>query len=420
MNPENCLPQTIWESFLMLGGFMLILCQSYLLIRLLHLSVYKLHTAASGLALVFSIIFYQGMRHTIRHEFIHLPFLPLFLGYALQIIWLLLTVRYIHKMSHRKLTAMSFKEAFDTLPTGICFFRNGGMPQLVNLQMAHIFKQITGEHLSNAEEFYFNLRDKAYPCSVTGGEYPIICLTDGMAYSFTHHTVTLNGEELHELIASDITEEYQMTMELDRKKTAVKLINKRLRALNSTLRYIIIEKEVLSMKTKIHDALGTALLLGKRYLCNPEEASEKDILLQWNLSFGLLLSEERDIWKTPYFISTKYANLLGVRLELNGKLPEEEHLIDIIDTAISVHVTNTERHAHGNILHIDIEEHRHYYILRFTNNGNPPKQGVKESGGLGNLRRLAERAGGGMKLQSLPRYMLTLRLPKKRRKFYEL
>ena len=174
------------------------------------------------------------------------------------------------------------------------------------------------------------------------------------------------------------------------------------------------------MKTKIHDALGTALLLGRRYLCNPEEVSKKDMLLQWNLSFGMLLSEERDTWQTPYFISTKYAELLGVRLDLNGKLPEEEHLIDIVDTAVSVHVTNTERHAHGNILHIDIEEHTNYYILRFTNNGNPPKWGVKESGGLGNLRRLAERAGGGMKIQSLPHYMLTLRLPKKRRKIYEL
>lgn len=421
MYPKLTLPQTTPEGLLMLGGLLLVFCWCNMLIRMLQIEVYKLHTAACALAALLSLIFYHNIRITVRENHIALPFLPVMAGFALQVLLLILMIRFIRRKARIQLSAMSFKEAFDTIPTGICFFRSSGMPQLVNPQMAHIFRQITGAHLSNAAEFYSNLRSGSYPCSVTGGDRPIVCLDDGTAYSFTHYTVTVNGEKLHELIAADISDEYQMTLELERKQKQIRIINKRLRALNSTMRYIIMEKEVLSLKTKIHDETGAALLLGKRCLLHPEEVDAKKMLLQWKLSFGLLLNEQRESWQIPYLINTKHANLLGVKLNICGKLPEEEHLIHIVDTAIAVHVNNTLRHAEGNEATIEIAEHTGYYLMYFTNNGKPPLYGVKETGGLSNLRSITEHAGGGMKIRSLPRFVLTLKLPKrKRRDTYEL
>ena len=43
-----------------------------------------------------------------------------------------------------------------------------------------------------------------------------------------------------------------------------------------------------------------------------------------------------------------------------------------------------------------------------------PEKGIRESGGLLNLRRMVERAGGGMKIRSLPAFEMALKLPREK------
>ena len=46
------------------------------------------------------------------------------------------------------------------------------------------------------------------------------------------------------------------------------------------------------------------------------------------------------------------------------------------------------------------------------NNGKPPKEKIKEGGGLTNLRHRIENSGGRMTVQSLPRFSLAIEIPK--------
>ena len=56
--------------------------------------------------------------------------------------------------------------------------------------------------------------------------------------------------------------------------------------------------------------------------------------------------------------------------------------------------------------------------MRFTNNGTPPRAPVKESGGLANLRRLIEKIGGTMTINSSPQFEMILHLPEKAQEEY--
>ena len=106
--------------------------------------------------------------------------------------------------------------------------------------------------------------------------------------------------------------------------------------------------------------------------------------------------------------------LMGIQLICAGELPEEEHLIKVIDSAITVHTSNVMRHAEGSHAYILVEDLEDYYLLHFTNDGKPPRKGIRENGGLANLRRMDEQIGGGMKVVALPRFELLLKLPKKK------
>ena len=57
--------------------------------------------------------------------------------------------------------------------------------------------------------------------------------------------------------------------------------------------------------------------------------------------------------------------------------------------------------------------------MRFTNNGTPPCAPVKETGGLANLRRMTEKTGGTMTINSSPQFEMILHLPEKAQEEYE-
>ena len=105
---------------------------------------------------------------------------------------------------------------------------------------------------------------------------------------------------------------------------------------------------------------------------------------------------------------------LGIELEIVGKLPEEENLLPVIEQAISTHVTNVLRHADGTHAIVRIEEDEDMYRIAFRNDGRPPQGEIRETGGLANLRRKVESAGGRMEITAKPEFEMRLYLPAQR------
>jgi len=306
---------------------------------------------------------------------------------------------------NRSLTLMSVKECMDELPVGICFYWDGGLTKLTNRRMNSIACKLTGSGIMDAEGFQKFV--------FSGKEAPVICSEDGAAYSFVHREDTLDGRTIHELLAFDVTQKYRLTEELREKQKKVQKINRRLKALNTSIRYIIMDRETLQIKIHIHDSFGKMLLMTRHFLADPEHTDTKEMRSLWRRNIALLKDEERESWQEPCFFSLIHADSLGIRIEMNGELPEDETLISVADTAITVHVTNVLRHAEGDTAFVSIEKTPDGYVMRFTNNGTPPCAPVKETGGLANLRRLTEKIGGTMTVSSSPRFEMILHLPEK-------
>ncbi len=194
---------------------------------------------------------------------------------------------------------MSVKECMDELPVGICFYRDGGLTKLTNLKMESIAQKLTGSSISDAESFREAVSQSE--------EAPVLSFEDGTTYSFVHRTELLDGKKINELIAFDVTEEYRLTQELREKQHRARTINARLKALNSTIQYIIMDKETLRIKMHIHDSLGKTLLMTRRYLAEPEKTDLKEVISLWGRNISMLKNEEREDWQEPHFVSFHHA-----------------------------------------------------------------------------------------------------------------
>ena len=324
---------------------------------------------------------------------------------------------YIRKWRKNHISERSVKQSFDSIPTGLCYYWPEGLPKLVNTAMESICQQLTGASLLDAAGFWTQLKNGALPGCIQRGAEPIYRFSDGQVYSFHSYEMELNGHTLCELVATNVSEEYRIISELNVRRQKVDRVRKRLKELSKTITRTTAEKEVLSAKIRLHDNFGKMLLLTKRYLLEPESVDQKELLTTWRLNIRHLKNEEPEAWQVPYHAIGEQAARLGIDLKVIGELPTEKHLKPIVDTAVTVHVTNVVRHAKGTKAYLNIETigegKAESYQLTFTNDGKVPRAPIQEKGGLVNLRREVEAIGGTMQLHITPQFELILILPKK-------
>ena len=106
------------------------------------------------------------------------------------------------------------------------------------------------------------------------------------------------------------------------------------------------------------------------------------------------------------------AQRIGVTVVFEGTVPAQEPAREIMAQAIEQCAANTVRHAGGDRLTVTITETGLLYTAEFRNNGTPPDQPVRETGGLSYLRKAAEAAGGTVTIQSEPVFVLKVSVPK--------
>ena len=388
-------------------GFLLAITDLLKLLYFIRLRRYRSGLIAAALEAVCALVLWYETTHPAAAEESVMAVLMTALA-----VLSLENLRHLLHWRREHVTEQSVRESIELLPVGVCSYWEGGLPKLCNRKMNEICRALTGEHLFDAADFRQKLTEGGLPQVIEAGERPIAVLADGTAYSFVQYEGMLGGEKIYELIASDITEEYRLTAELREKQKHADFINLRLKATQSELHYSVMDRELLQIKTRVHDSLGETLLATKQYLNGTGSVDGWTLRNLWETNIRLLQNSEPEQFQRPYYIAMQRAEWLGVKLEITGRLPEDESLIPVIDTALTVHATNLLRHAEGKAGYITVTETADFYELCFTNDGKPPLNGIQETGGLQNLRRITEKAGGGMRIRALPRFELLLKLPK--------
>ena len=101
-------------------------------------------------------------------------------------------------------------------------------------------------------------------------------------------------------------------------------------------------------------------------------------------------------------------------IHLDGALPENLSVRTAMLAAVRECLTNTASHAGGDALFVKVRQEAGCAWAELTNNGRPPDGPVRETGGLKDLRRIVERAGGTMEVHSAPRFRLRVAFPERR------
>ncbi|MGI6020190.1 MAG: sensor histidine kinase [Lachnospiraceae bacterium] len=319
------------------------------------------------------------------------------------------------RQRRQALSRDSVKQALDMLPSGICYFTPSGRVKLCNRQMDSLFRTISQSDLQTLEE----LRGALSECDERSGvirlssESQTYLFPDGKAWHYRQKEVKASDGILYtEAVFSDVTELYNKNLELKAQIKQLNAISRELKWLSDNALILTREKEVLSAKTKLHDDMGEGLIAIRHILRHgrTEEAASAIELFRRAVStikFDNAYPQGRS--ELDRFLQD--AEAIGIKVDLSGKLPEQEDILHVMILAMRECLTNSVRHAGATAIHITAEQKGDRSSLKITNDGRPPENEVVPKGGLHNLYRHIMDFGGTMEIQSKPGFMLTVVLP---------
>ena len=297
----------------------------------------------------------------------------------------------------------SVKEAFDHLPSGVCFFNKNGTLTLCNHQMYQVFFDLTGKGLQSLPELQELLESR---------DTDIFLLDDGHAWRFAQEQITTqDGSSYTQVTASDVTELYFRQKELEEDNQKLKEDAERIRRLSANIISLIREEEILSMKMRVHDDIGRSVIATRQFLQQGRPMEELD-LTAWKNAVRLLkhdneLSEKQDA--VAGLMNAAYS--LGIKVSLDGTFPEDAVVKEVFLSVIRECMTNAVRHAGAKELYVRLVCSNHTAAVSVTNSGAVPAGNIVEGGGLTSLRILVKKSGGTMEIKTVPGFELTVSVP---------
>lgn len=311
------------------------------------------------------------------------------------------------------LTAMSVKEAISVLPAGVCFYDETGRLLLMNERIDDECREITGMPLLDGAAFWSAMCEgntaDGIVCSMEGDSV-LVEKKDGRASCYKRIVHISDGKTVYELSGSDISRAFALKKKVEEQNEELRKMNVRLRKYGETVTEVTKERETLAARVKVHDGMGSLILKTKRAILQ-EDCDKEGLINEWNGIVSLLYAPETEEDRAGEIKKT--AESVGVKILYTGVRPPKGSVAEkILFNAVFECITNTARHADGNELCITVSDDGEFFTARFGNDGRAPQAAIVEGGGLSSLRRMTEMAGGSMRTESLPRFLLTVSVPK--------
>ena len=316
------------------------------------------------------------------------------------------------------LSAISVKDAVDSLHTGVMFCEKDGFILLVNAKMQHLMTALTGKVQRNGRQFYEQLTSgmTGADCKITWLEDRSVCMVlDGSVWNFSITELQVWRKDYFQLTASDITEHWRLTEELQTKNGELLRRQKELGELITNINNLTCERETQKAKMRTHDILSQRLTLLLRNIRN-EQALDFELLRSLShslmddlkaVSKSLPPQEELDALTATF-------GSVGVKVKIDGELPEGGDCGRLLTDIIHEAVANAVRHGFATQVHVQIDDRQQTCRLRITDNGYPSSGPIIEGGGISGIREKVRAFGGAVTVSPHPRFMLTIELTKVR------
>ncbi len=339
---------------------------------------------------------------------------PIGIPYICAVITICLT--YCHLMfalvhERKKMTANinpdSIREAINNISTGVCFSDPNGRIILCNKMMRELTYEMIGSYpqtISEIDEAFYYDKSTERQLSTELFYFP-----DGRIREFVFKHIVVNDESgWRQIIAKDVTDLCRVKEQLERENKRLAQTNQKLNVMFEHITDAVREKESLEMKIRVHDTMGRSLITIQDLMKNPYEAEKKLDVLCKTVN---MLSESDDYGYDSVYDEINNCEKLGIKLNIDGRIPNNAVVEKLIVTAIRECATNCVKHAHGHYLNVNIQKIYRLYSITLTNDGEKPKEMIKEGSGLSSLRRSVEAVGGEMLTAYKPRFALLLNLP---------
>ena len=392
----------------------ILLLHLYGLVTILYTGSNKRQLLFSAIMTAISFIFFQGMIMYQQGDLKAFD-IPVYILVIAMII-LLYNALYLQYSNFRwkkdNISNMSIKEAFDSIPAGIAYATGDGLPIMVNEKMRSLSYELFGRSVTDLNAFWDEIHNNPENVEEPDGSNIKVKEISGKTYSIRRNLINVNDTDVVEVIAIDVSKEYSLLAKLSRKRDQLRIQNIRLKSIMETIEYITMNRELLKLKTRLHDNIGQSILIARRFLVSPERVDKSQMLKFWGDNIRHLIDDAPQEWELPYYVITKEADSMGINLNIVGSLPVEKELIPVVDTVISVMVGNTLKHTDKRNVTINTEEYKDHYAISLTDHSQGAGEKIVEKGGLKNLRQEVETIGGTMEVIGAPEFVMNINLPK--------
>lgn len=344
---------------------------------------------------------------------LHVPYAVFMIVTLLMIFtgaWLVLNETKNRKtINHR-----SIKEAFDNLPTGVCFFNEVGLPVLCNHAMQRFSFAVCGKDVQYITDLEQCIAEGFEPTTDAKKDGLVFVLQGGRAWHLEKRIFANNsGDHYTQYIATDVTELHENRVKLQGENAQLRRVQSDLQVLSANVMAVTREEEILNTKMRVHDEMGRCLIAAQKYLQEDSEESIPDsVAIAWQRAVSMLKYNNESVDEDMLLQIRKTCKSIKLGFIQRGKLPKEESTAYILTCAVRECVTNAARYAEANELYADFTETEDTATVVVYNDGKQPDSEIVEGGGLSTLRYRVERAGGSMIVQSRPRFKLTVTVPK--------
>ncbi len=240
----------------------------------------------------------------------------------------------------------------------------------------------------------------------------LLHLPDATVWIFSLSKLKIKGKDYFQLAATDITRQWNLTVELQRQEAELKVKSEYLRESIDNLQLLSGERVVRNAKLRAHEVLGQRLSLLLRSIHNGDTLDHN---LLNSLSRGILddLKAEQSSPSPEEELdglSQAFASI-GVSINREGELPADEKISRIFADIIKESVTNAVRHGFATEISVKITGEEEGHQLMIINNGDLPSRPIIEGGGIGAMRNMVEPYSGELDVVFDQCFALTVKVP---------
>ena len=322
-----------------------------------------------------------------------------------------------YRALNREISVRSIKEAMDTLPSGIAFASIDGTILLINQKMADLMIQISGDVSRDVYRWFSKLRRVGYRSGnlmMTDSEM-VIKLEDGSYWHFFRDKLLIDGKEYWQLMAADISKQWNLIRELRDRDMMLQIKSNELRAMLSNMFDIQREQELNRLRARLHDVLSQKITLFQRWMQSDTLPTAVQIA---ELIEGMREGIEND---APEYLEETLNNIIGnfrdigIEIEVTGKLPEEDAVARAFVLIVREASTNAVRHGLATMISIIFSEDKYQYMMCIEDNGIGATENIVYGNGLRIMGERLAKLNGEMTVDTTAIFTIRAFIPKEKK-----